>query len=62
MGRIIDCDHLLTASGIAHVNKVNYFITNNTQDFINNDKREKLQKLLNIKLVTLDEFLNLFIN
>ena len=58
IGRIIDCDHLLTASGIAQVKKVDYFVTNNTQDFINNGKREKLQKLLNIEIVTLDEFLD----
>ena len=58
IGRIIDCDHLLTASGIVNVKKVDYFITNNTQDFINNGKREKLQKLLNIKILTLGEFLD----
>lgn len=41
----------------AHINSKNdYFVTNNPKDFINNGKREKLEKIfIGLKILTIEE-------
>ena len=42
----------------AHLNRCDYFITENPQDFIANGKRQKLEDMLGVKIRRTDEFIN----
>jgi hypothetical protein len=44
----------------AYINNVKYFVTNNDNDFIENGRREALEKLTGIKIFTSQEFVEYF--
>ena len=56
IGKKNDVGHIYSA----RLNHCDYFITNNPKDFIYNGKREKLEKILNLKIRTSEEFLDRF--
>lgn len=55
-GKKEDFLHFYSASG----NSADFFITENTNDFIKDGKREKLEQLTGIKIMTTSEFLDYF--
>jgi len=52
-GKNNDFLHYYSAAG----NSVDFFITENINDFVSNNKREKLENLTGIKIMTTKEFL-----